>query len=98
MRYCTEATSFARVGRMVTEHLLMRFLADDLNIDTASITTAEPLFSSGIVDSFALITLMTYLESQCGFRIGPMEVTLDNFDSIERILQFADRKMREASA
>jgi len=25
-------------------------------------------------------------------------VTLDNFDSIERILQFAERKVQEASA
>ena len=58
----------------------------------------KPLFSSGIVDSFTPITLMTFLESQCGFRIGPMEVTLDNFDSIERILRFAERKTREADA
>ena len=58
----------------------------------------KPLFSSGIVDSFAPITLMTFLESQCGFRIGPMEVTLDNVDSVERILQFAERKQQEVGA
>jgi acyl carrier protein len=83
---------------VITEDLLLRFLRDDLKIDTADISPGNPLFSSGIVDSFALITLMTYLESQCGFRIGPMEVTLDNFDSIERILRFADRKVKESSA
>jgi acyl carrier protein len=83
---------------VVTEQLLLRFLGDDLNIDTAAITPANLLFSSGIVDSFALITLMTFLESQCGFRIGPMEVTLENFDSVERILQFAERKVRENGA
>ena len=55
----------------------------------------KPLFSSGIVESFAPITLMTFLESQCGFRIGPMEVTLHNFDSVERVLQFAERKQQE---
>ena len=80
---------------MVTEQLLLRFLGDDLNIDTAGISPANPLFNSGIVDSFALVTLMTFLESQCGFRIGPMEVTLENFDSIERILQFAERKVQQ---
>ena len=83
---------------MVTEQLLLRFLGDDLNIDTANITPGELLFSSGIVDSFALITLMTFIESQCDFRIGPMEVTLDNFDSIDRILRFAERKAREVGA
>jgi acyl carrier protein len=83
---------------VITEELLLRFLGDDLNIDTADITADKLLFSSGIVDSFALITLMTFLESQCGFRIGPMEVTLDNFDSIERIRRFAERKAQEADA
>ena len=83
---------------MVTEELLLRFLGDDLNIDTAGITSADPLFSTGIIDSFALITLMTFIESQCGFRIGPMEVTLDNFDSIERILQFTARKTGDAGS
>ena len=58
----------------------------------------KPLFSSGIVDSFTPITLMTFLESQCGFRIGPMEVTLDNVDYVERILQFAERKQQEVGA
>ena len=52
-------------------------------------------FSSGIVDSFAPIALITLLESQCGFRIGPMEVTLDNLDAVERILRFAERKQQE---
>jgi len=83
---------------MFTEQLLMRFLSDDLNIDTAAITPVKPLFSSGIVDSFALITLMIFLESQCGFRISPLEVTLENFDSVERILQFTERKQQEVSA
>ena len=58
----------------------------------------KPLFSSGIVDSFAPITLLTFLESPWGFRIGPLEVNLDNFDSVERILQFAERKQQEAGA
>jgi acyl carrier protein len=58
----------------------------------------KPRFSSGIVDSFAPITLMTFIESQCGVRIGPMEGTLDNFDAVERILQFAERKQQEAGA
>jgi acyl carrier protein len=83
---------------VINEDLLLRFLSDDLNIDTADVEADQPLFSSGIVDSFALISLMTYLESQCEFRIGPMEVTLDNFDSIERILQFAERKRQGARA
>jgi len=83
---------------VINDDLLLRFLSDELNIDATTIAADDPLFSSGIIDSFALITLMTYLESQCGFRIAPMEVTLDNFDSIERILRFAERKLQEVGA
>ncbi|MCB1749631.1 MAG: acyl carrier protein [Gammaproteobacteria bacterium] len=70
---------------------LLTFLADDLDVDTADIAPDTLLFSTGIVDSFALVSLMTFLESECGMRISPEDVNLDNFDSIERILAYVER-------
>jgi acyl carrier protein len=99
-----QPAAYTPVGRsagarsVINEELLLGFLGDELNVDTSSIVADEPLFSTGVIDSFALITLMTYLETQCGFRIAPMEVTLDNFDSIERILRFAERKLQDLGA
>lgn len=76
---------------MISSETIYGFLEDDLGIDTADIEPDTLLFSSGIIDSFALVTLMMFLETQGGFRINPSDVNLDNLDSIDRILGFAER-------
>jgi acyl carrier protein len=77
---------------MVSESKLLTFLAEDLGIDTSEITAASPLFSTGVIDSFALVSLMTYLEDEGGFRLSPVDVNLDNLDSVDRIVAFCRRK------
>ena len=39
-----------------------------------------------------MVSLIVFIERSCGIRIKPTEVTMDNLDSIERILRLADRK------
>lgn len=75
---------------------LREFMEFDLGVDVADLTPASPLFSSGLIDSFALISLMTYIETAESIRISPSDVTLENLDSIERILGYAAR-CREAA-
>jgi acyl carrier protein len=75
----------------LTRDGLMAFLKNDLKLDTAEIGDASPLFSSGVIDSFMLVSLMGYVEKQGGFRIAPGDVTLDNLDTVARILAFAGR-------
>lgn len=78
---------------MITLDDIRQFLADELGIDTTDIEADTALFSSGVVDSFALITLMMHLEAIGGFRINPADVTLDNMDSLGRIVSFANRQI-----
>ena len=75
----------------VTETGLIQFLSDDLAIDVSDVTPTTLLFSTGIIDSFALVTLMTYLEVEGGIRISPADVHLANFDSVARILGYVER-------
>jgi len=74
----------------VTKDGLQAFLSDELGIGTESLTLDSPLFSSGLIDSFSLVALLTHIEQVCGFRIGPNDVNLDNFDSLGRILAYAE--------
>ena len=76
---------------MITQEAILQFLEDDLGIDTADIETETLLFSTGIVDSFALVTLMLFLETEGRFKINPADVNLDNFDSIARVLAYVER-------
>lgn len=59
----------------------------------AELDDETPLFSSGLIDSFALVDLILLIERECRIRVGPTEVTLDNLDSIARILRFAGNRV-----
>lgn len=68
------------------------FLQQDLGLNVEAINKDSPLFSSGIIDSFALVSLMTMLEDEGGIRISPADVNVQNLDSIEKMLSFVESK------
>lgn len=80
----------------LTEDNLYTYLRDQLGVETDGITAETPLFSAGLVDSFSLVSLITFIEKEEKIRVNPMEVALDNLDSVERILHFVERKKSEA--
>ena len=76
----------------VTRQLLLEQLENRFGLDASGIEDTTLLFSSGLLDSFSVAELLMLIEEQGGFRVEPTEITLDNLDSIERILAFAGRK------
>ena len=76
----------------LTAEELLQHMRDHLGVDTAEIDAASPLFSSGMIDSFSLVSLICFIESRCGEPIDPTDITLDNMDSINRILAFINRR------
>lgn len=83
---------------MINSVSIREFLQDDLAVDTTDLSDDCPLFSSGLVDSFALVSLMTYLEDEGDIRVSASEVTLDNMDSISRVLKYIESKQQTAGA
>jgi acyl carrier protein len=75
----------------VTYNNLVQFMEDELAVERDEIAPDTLLFSRGVIDSFALVSLMTYLEQEGDFMVDPTDVNLDNFDSIERILSYVSR-------
>ena len=69
---------------------LSRFIEDELAVD-AEIDEDTLLFSTGLIDSFSLVSLMSYIEDEADVRIAPADVKLENFDSIGRILAYLNR-------
>jgi len=89
-----ESTSqFGRALMSLSENEIVAFLQSELGVDTVGILPSAPLFSSGIIDSFSLVTLITFVEKKCGLKVEPLDVTLENLDSVERIRAFVDRKL-----
>ncbi len=75
----------------LTADNLLEYLRDELGVETNDVEVATPLFSSGVIDSFALVQLITYLEEHCNVRFDAADVSLENLDSIERILALVER-------
>ena len=63
---------------------------DDVGVDT-------PLISSGIVDSFSMVSLKVFIEKTYGIRIPEREATPEAVDSGRRIVALVER-LRTASA
>ncbi len=62
---------------------LLAFIRDHLAPDPGAIKSVEqPLISSGLIDSFALVELSTFIEEELGVTIPNPEMTAANFDSV----------------
>jgi acyl carrier protein len=77
---------------VLTKDQLLGALQNRLGLDVRSIDEQTPLFSSGLIDSFSLVELIAFVEAEAKIRIEPMDVSLENLDSVERILRFANRQ------
>jgi acyl carrier protein len=75
----------------LTNDDILTALRTECGVDTADVDSSTPLFSSGIINSFSLVALMMFVETRAGISISPMELTLENFDSIERIIAYTAR-------
>ena len=67
---------------------LRRHLYEKQGLEPEDFEDDTLLFSSGLLDSFSMVELIMFIENAAGLRVHPAEVTLDNFDSIDRILAF----------
>ncbi len=50
-----------------------------------------PLISSGIVDSFSMVSLKLFLERRYSLRIPDADASTEAFDSVERIAALVER-------
>ena len=71
-----------------------RFIVKELLRDSGrqSISMDEPLVSTGLIDSLAMLRLIGFLEEEFSLTIGDGEVTPDNFETMRQLLQFLERK------
>jgi acyl carrier protein len=57
-----------------------------------------PLHSTGILDSLATLGLISFLQKEYQIRVYAYETDVDNFDRIEDIVAFVERKRAEQAA
>jgi acyl carrier protein len=72
----------------LTSSQLIEFIKDTLQVET-SIDAQSKLFSTGELDSMSMMQLIGFVEKAAGIDVRPEDVTLEHFDTVESILQFA---------
>jgi len=66
---------------------LILYIRSELNIDMPLNGDTE-LFSTGMLDSVAMVGLIAFVEDKAGVRVQPGDVTLENFDTVDAILAY----------
>jgi len=67
---------------------LVKFITEQLLNNSMTIDAERELLVSGILDSLAVMSLVAYIEKSIGKPIPPLDVTLDNFSSVNNILGY----------
>ena len=70
------------------ERRLRAYLGDNcLHLPPDEIPANQPLLSSGLVDSFHLVDLALFVESEFGVHIDDSELNPGTFDSLNQLLR-----------
>jgi acyl carrier protein len=67
---------------------ILELIRDRLNVDVVDVN--EDLIETGVVDSLALVTLITTLEEMFACELPLDDFDLENFRSARRITQYLD--------
>lgn len=76
----------------LTKDALLKYIVDELGLDEDDFDEHTLLFSDGVLDSFSMLRVISFVESQAGIRVGATEVTLENLDSVSRIMAYTQTK------
>ena len=80
------------MNKEATAHELLRYLATHFVGKGVALGAGTSLFEERLLDSVRLIELIDYVEKTYSVRVSPMEIVLENFDSVDKITDYLGRK------
>ena len=60
--------------------------------DPAALTDTTPLMTTGILDSIAVLKVVTFLENQFGITVEPHEAVVENLNTLSDMERFVASK------
>jgi len=76
------------VTQAAIEDALIEFLHEECDLKRGSYRVDEPLFSSGLLDSFALLAILAFAEKRFGVVVATEDITPQHVDSVAGIAAF----------
>ena len=75
---------------------LINFVQNELLTSSQSITPEQDLLISGLIDSLGVMRLVTHIESEWQITIPPEDVTLENFSTVNTIVDYLESKITKS--
>ena len=75
---------------------IIEFIYDEyVEDESMKIEDDTPLISSGLVDSFSMVSLKMFLEEEYQIQMTDEEASTEAFDTVSRILTLVQKKLAE---
>lgn len=74
---------------------LLAFVQDDVCNGGVDLALDTDLLLTGAVDSLGVIRITQWLEDETGIMVDPGDVTLENFQTIDRMLTYVGKQQAE---
>jgi acyl carrier protein len=82
---------------MILDYIRNEYLDED-DEDDVDLDENTPLISSGIVDSFSMVSLKTFLEKKFDIKLPDEDATPETFDTVSSILQLVQKHVAAKGA
>jgi acyl carrier protein len=76
------------ISKVVRDYIIREYVQEG---DDREVTDTSPLISSGLVDSFSMVSLLRFLEKEYAIHIPDASATPEAFDTVERIVALVRR-------
>ncbi|AJQ96547.1 MULTISPECIES: acyl carrier protein [Gynuella] len=73
---------------------LVTFITENYMVERDEVPLDRSLIDEGIIDSFGLIEIAGFLESTFGIQIKDEDMIRENFGSVIKMIDFAERKQQ----
>ena len=77
---------------------LLTFINDEISLDpTQEVGLETDLLLTGLVDSLGVVEIVAWIEDATGGTVDPSDVVLENFQTVQRMADFAARTFGPAA-
>ena len=73
--------------KYIEEELSNEELDDGLEVD-------EDLLGSGILDSLGMVKLISFIETEFGYKVEPEEMLIENFMTVSHVMKYLGEKSK----
>jgi acyl carrier protein len=82
-----------QIKEQIRQYILTEFLPGE---SPANLKDDTPIRTSGVLDSMATLQVVSFVEERFGIEVEAREAGVENFDSINSIAAFIERKKNGA--